>query len=106
MLDLINKHIDNDLSFLHGKKLLVCVSGGIDSVVLLHLLNKMNYKIGVAHCNFKLRHKESDDDSFFVENLCNKISLIRRNFYMFDILSKILHRLLTRSSIPSTLIAP
>jgi len=48
MLDLINKHIDNDLSFLHGKKLLVCVSGGIDSVVLLHLLNKMNYKIGVA----------------------------------------------------------
>ena len=81
MLDLINKHIDNDLSFLHGKKLLVCVSGGIDSVVLLHLLNKMNYKIGVAHCNFKLRHKESDDDSFFVENLCNKISV---PFYIKD----------------------
>ena len=43
----------------------------VDSVVLLSLINKMNYTIGVAHCNFKLRHKESDDDSFFVENLCN-----------------------------------
>ena len=57
MLDLINKHIEDDLPFLHGKKLLVCVSGGVDSVVLLSLINKMNYTIGVAHCNFKLRHK-------------------------------------------------
>jgi len=37
MLDLINKHIEDDLPFLHGKKLLVCVSGGVDSVVLFLL---------------------------------------------------------------------
>ena len=43
MIDLFNKHIDNNLPFLHGKKLLVCVSGGADSVVLFSLINKMNY---------------------------------------------------------------
>jgi len=82
MLDLFNKHIDNNLPFLHGKKLLVCVSGGADSVVLFSLINKMNYTIGVAHCNFKLRHKESDDDSFFVENLCkiNSIPFYSKDF--------------------------
>jgi tRNA(Ile)-lysidine synthase len=82
MIDLFNKHIDNNLPFLHGKKLLVCVSGGADSVVLFSLINKMNYTIGVAHCNFKLRHKESDDDSFFVENLCkiNSIPFYSKDF--------------------------
>ena len=70
MLELTKKHIDDNLSFLFDKKLLVCVSGGIDSVVLFDLLNRMNFKLGVAHCNFKLRNKESDDDYLFVKNLC------------------------------------
>ena len=42
MLNILNKHIENDLSFLKDKKLLVCVSGGVDSMVLLNLLHKMN----------------------------------------------------------------
>ncbi len=75
MLELTKKHIDDNLSFLFDKKLLVCVSGGIDSVVLFDLLNRMNFKLGVAHCNFKLRNKESDDDYLFVKNLCKSSSI-------------------------------
>ena len=75
MLKLINKHIEDNLPFLMEKKLLVCVSGGVDSMVLLNLLHRMNLNVSVAHCNFKLRNKESDNDCIFVKDLC-KISSI------------------------------
>ena len=44
-------------------------------MVLFDLLKKMNFKLGVAHCNFKLRKKESDDDYLFVKNLCKTSSV-------------------------------
>ena len=37
MLNILDKHIENDLSFLKDKKLLVCVSGGVDSLSLIHI---------------------------------------------------------------------
>jgi tRNA(Ile)-lysidine synthase len=40
--------------------------------VLLHLFVKAGYRVAVAHCNFKLRGKESDDDELFVRNLVKK----------------------------------
>jgi tRNA(Ile)-lysidine synthase len=55
--------------------LLVAVSGGLDSVVLLDLLVKCRFEVGVAHCNFMLRDAESDDDENFVRNLAIKYSL-------------------------------
>lgn len=45
------------------------MSGGIDSVVLLHALLKLKYECVVAHCNFHLRGKESDGDEKFVQRL-------------------------------------
>ena len=48
-------------------KLLVTVSGGVDSMVLLSLLVESGYTVGVAHCNFQLRGTESDEDEVLVE---------------------------------------
>ncbi len=50
--------------------LLVAVSGGIDSMVLCDILLKANKKFSVAHCNFQLRGKDSEDDEEFVKNYC------------------------------------
>lgn len=54
-------------------KILVCVSGGPDSVVLLDILNKLkkekDLKLYVAHFNHKLRGKESNKDAEFVKKL-------------------------------------
>lgn len=51
-----------------GQKVLLAVSGGIDSMVLLHLFEKSGFEYGVAHCNFQLREKESDGDEELVRN--------------------------------------
>ncbi|MFH0864751.1 MAG: tRNA lysidine(34) synthetase TilS [Bacteroidota bacterium] len=53
-------------------KVLAAVSGGIDSVVMLHLLIAIGFKTGIAHCNFGLRGKESDADEKFVKTLAKK----------------------------------
>jgi tRNA(Ile)-lysidine synthase len=51
------------------KRILVAVSGGLDSVVLLDLFIKSGYRVGVAHANFHLRDAESDRDEAFVRQL-------------------------------------
>jgi tRNA(Ile)-lysidine synthase len=57
------------------KTYLVGVSGGIDSVALLHLLAENGYQISVAHCNFQLRGKESDRDEEFTQQLAVDMGL-------------------------------
>jgi len=54
------------------KKYLLAFSGGIDSVVLAILFKKKSLNFSIAHCNFKLRGKESDQDQAFVENFSEK----------------------------------
>ena len=52
--------------------ILLSVSGGIDSMVMTHLFELSEYDYAIAHCNFKLRGKESDEDALFVENFAKK----------------------------------
>jgi len=53
---------------------LIAISGGLDSVVLTHLLHSLNFDISLAHCNFKLREDESDTDEKFIIDLGNKLT--------------------------------
>jgi tRNA(Ile)-lysidine synthase len=75
MLNQLQDHINSKLSYLKSSKLLIAISGGIDSVVLTHLCHKMGLNIALAHCNFNLRGKESDADEDFVLQLAEDLEL-------------------------------
>lgn len=75
MLQELKQHISQNLKYLTGKKLLVACSGGLDSVVLTHAFKKLDFDIALAHCNFSLRGKESDEDENFVVHLADKLSI-------------------------------
>jgi tRNA(Ile)-lysidine synthase len=57
------------------EKILVAVSGGIDSVVMLDLFQSTSFPIAIAHCNFQLRGEESDEDERFVIELAEKYKI-------------------------------
>jgi len=63
-------------------KILLGVSGGIDSMVMLNLFRKSGFDISVAHCNFSLRGDESDGDEQLVIHECemNGIKVHRIKF--------------------------
>ncbi|MDO8998963.1 MAG: tRNA lysidine(34) synthetase TilS [Bacteroidota bacterium] len=55
--------------------LLLAISGGVDSVVLAHLLKKAGFTFALAHCNFKLRGKDSEADEAFCKALAKKLDV-------------------------------
>ena len=54
------------------KRLLVAVSGGPDSIVLLDALHREGFSVVIAHCNFHLRGEASNADAIFVRSLGDK----------------------------------
>lgn len=68
MIARIQTYIQEHNLFNSGTPILLTCSGGVDSMVLCDVLLKLNYKIGIAHCNFQLRENESAEDEKFVEH--------------------------------------
>lgn len=75
MLQKLQEYIDSEKLFGADDKLLLALSGGVDSVVCLHLLLRLGYKVSAAHVNFKLRGQESDEDMHFVEHICKSLQI-------------------------------
>lgn len=61
------RYIDQNSLVSRDDRILLTVSGGVDSMVLLSLFVEAGYNVGVAHCNFQLRGAESDEDEVLVE---------------------------------------
>ena len=56
-------------------KIVLGVSGGVDSMVMLYLFNASGYNFEVAHCNFSLRGDESDGDEALVKKVCEQMGV-------------------------------
>ncbi len=81
MLHAFLTYINEQKLFEPTEKVLLTVSGGKDSVAMLDLFCGANWGdsrlcFAVAHCNFQLRGKDSDQDQIFVENLCKEKNVV------------------------------
>lgn len=55
--------------------ILVAVSGGIDSMVMMHLFRMNRFAISLAHCNFQLRDRESEGDEQFIRKTAGDLDI-------------------------------
>ena len=69
MLRRVQKYIRDNGLLAKGERVLICVSGGADSIALWDVLRRGGYECVIAHCNFHLRGEESDRDEAFVREL-------------------------------------
>lgn len=67
LTEAFQKYIDDNDLATRADRILLTVSGGVDSMVMLSLFVRCGYRVGVAHCNFQLRGAESDEDELLVE---------------------------------------
>lgn len=75
MVEQFLKYIHEEKLFHSSQRILLAVSGGADSMLMLHLFTNAGFPVAVAHCNFGLRGKESDGDEQFVSAYCDQHNL-------------------------------
>jgi tRNA(Ile)-lysidine synthase len=75
MLNKFNSFVQKNQLFASTDKILLAVSGGVDSMVLLDIFDKIGVNFSVVHCNFKLRGNESDQDELFVKEHVARIGV-------------------------------
>lgn len=76
MLHRVGTYIRHHALLDKAHPVLVCVSGGADSVALLDVLCRAGFVCIAAHCNFHLRGSESDRDEQFVRELCAQMGVV------------------------------
>ncbi len=82
MLERFRSFVAGHALFEPKDRVLLAVSGGVDSMVMVHLFIDAGFEFGVAHCNFQLRGKDSEHDQAFVADYCHKrgIPFFTENF--------------------------
>ena len=82
MQEVFLKHMEQNKWGNRDKQILLTVSGGLDSMVMLHLFVSCGFNVSVAHCNFQLRASESEGDEQFVAERCkqHQISFYSKRF--------------------------
>ena len=75
MIEQFRKYINDNHLINKGDRILVALSGGVDSMVLAELLRREGYNISFAHCNFHLRGAESDGDEQFVREYAERVGV-------------------------------
>ena len=75
MLEKVREFIHKENLIPNNTKVIVGLSGGMDSMVLLDILILLGYRCTAAHCNFNLRGEESDRDENFVKKWCKSIDI-------------------------------
>jgi tRNA(Ile)-lysidine synthase len=75
LLNNFQQYISHHNLFTKDYHLLLAVSGGVDSVVLVHFCHQAGYKFSIAHCNFQLRGEESERDEAFVKSLAEQFKV-------------------------------
>jgi tRNA(Ile)-lysidine synthase len=68
-------HLHSHFPALSSQRVLVAVSGGVDSLVLVDMLREFSNALAVAHCNFQLRGQDSAQDEQLVESYCKRHQL-------------------------------
>jgi len=76
LLQSFQQYIQQHHLFNPKDKLLLAVSGGVDSVVLCEWCKQAGYDFGIAHCNFQLRGEDSTRDELFVQQLAKKYDAV------------------------------
>ncbi len=75
MTEAFIKYIIRNKLFSPSDKTILAVSGGIDSMAMCELFNKSGFLFSIAHCNFGLREKESDEDEIFVKEIAKNLEV-------------------------------
>ena len=73
--DKFRKTIQKHCLFEENDRVLLAVSGGMDSIAMLYLFLSENITIGIAHVDHQLRGEESDEDRIFVKELANQLGM-------------------------------
>lgn len=71
----VQEFIDSEQLFNPNDRLLLGVSGGVDSTALVYAMVRLGYEVGLCHVNFLLRGIESDSDAAFVQSLGQSLNI-------------------------------